>query len=277
MSIIASAIAGGASLMGQAFNAFSQNKTNKRQEKFAREMYAQQRQDSLSDWHMNNAYNDPAAQMQRLQNADLNPHLVYGNGADAQSGGAPKPTSSHSANFQAPQMDFGSVVTQALQAKQLQSSIARTDAETDAIKQKTAIGQFDLKAREELGQSIFTKQLEARTRSMTSQDTQKVREFQQWLDVAFNTSQSSDQTIDSLGAYPSQGSKFVSDSITATTKRTIMEVENIKSGVALRNQQQAINELEMVLKKAEADFTKALGSKTGASFALQLLRTLLGK
>lgn len=77
--------------------------------------------------------------------------------------------------------------------------------------------------------------------------------------------------------FPTHGSKFVSDSITATTKRAIMEIENIKSGIALRNQQVGLNELEMVLKKAEADFTKALGSKTGASFALQLLRTVLGK
>lgn len=278
MSVWSAIIGGGASLLGQAFNAFSQNKVNKRQERFTREMYAQQRADSLSDWHMQNAYNDPAAQMQRLQNANLNPHLVYGNGADAQSQGAPKPVSSHAANFKAPQMDLGSVVTQALQAKQLQSNIANTDAQTEALKQKTAIGQFELAARQEIGQSEFTKQLLAKTKSMTAEDTQKVREFQQWLDVAFSSSKDpNDVTVDNLGMFPTHGSKFVSDSITATTKRTIMEIENIKSGIALRNQQHALNQLEMVLKKAEADFTKALGSKTGASFALQLLRTVLGK
>lgn len=132
-------------------------------------------------------------------------------------------------------------------------------------------------ARQEIGQSEFTKQLLAKTKSLTAQDTQKVREFQQWLDVAFSTSDSLDVTVDQLGMFPTHGSKFVSDSITATTKRTIMEIENIKSGIALRNQQHALNQLEMVLKQAEADFTKALGSKTGASFALQLLRTVLGK
>ena len=30
---------------------------------------------------MNNAYNDPSAQMERLKQAGLNPNLVYGGGA----------------------------------------------------------------------------------------------------------------------------------------------------------------------------------------------------
>lgn len=240
-------------------------------------MYAKQRADNLSDWHMQNAYNDPAAQMQRLQNANLNPHLVYGNGADAQMASPVRSSNISNPSYDTPRIDLGSVVAQALQAKQIQSNIANTDAQTDALKQKTAIGQFELAARQEIGQSEFTKQLLAKTQSMTAQDTQKVREFQQWLDVAFNTSDSLDVTVDKLGMFPTHGSKFVSDSITATTKRAIMEIENIKSGIALRNQQVGLNELEMVLKKAEADFTKALGSKTGASFALQLLRTVLGK
>lgn len=275
--LLASAVAGGASLLGQAINSYSQEKTNKRAERFSREMYAKQREDSLSDWHMQNAYNDPTAQMQRLQNANLNPHLVYGNGADAQSQGAPKPVSSHSANFQAPKVDLGSVVTQALQAKQLQSNIANTDAQTEALKQKTEIGQFELRAKNEIGQSEFTKQLLARTQSMSVEDTRKVREYQQWLDIAFNTAPDGEITVDNLGMFPTHGSKYVSDSITATTKRAVMEIENIKSGIALRNQQHGLNELELVLKRAEADFTRALGSKTGASFALQLLRTILGK
>lgn len=275
--LLAGGIAAGSALLGQAFNAYQSGKMNKRAERFNREMYAKQRADNLSDWHMQNAYNDPAAQMQRLQNANLNPHLVYGNGADAQMASPVRSSNISNPSYDTPRIDLGSVVAQALQAKQIQSNIANTDAQTDALKQKTAIGQFELAARQEIGQSEFTKQLLAKTQSMTAQDTQKVREFQQWLDVAFSTSDSLDVTVDKLGMFPTHGSKFVSDSITATTKRAIMEIENIKSGIALRNQQVGLNELEMVLKKAEADFTKALGSKTGASFALQLLRTVLGK
>lgn len=37
-------------------------------------------QQDLNMWNLVNAYNDPAAQMERLQNAGLNPNLVYGGG-----------------------------------------------------------------------------------------------------------------------------------------------------------------------------------------------------
>lgn len=38
-------------------------------------------------WKMNNAYNSPEQQMQRLTNAGLNPNLVYGNGVTGNSSG----------------------------------------------------------------------------------------------------------------------------------------------------------------------------------------------
>lgn len=52
----------------------------KRNRKFAREMYWREREDSLADWNMINAYNSPKAQMARLKEAGLNPNLVYGDG-----------------------------------------------------------------------------------------------------------------------------------------------------------------------------------------------------
>lgn len=58
----------------------SANRQNFKQRQHQRDMYALQRRDALADWHMQNAYNDPAAQMMRLKNAGLNPNLVYGNG-----------------------------------------------------------------------------------------------------------------------------------------------------------------------------------------------------
>jgi hypothetical protein len=40
--------------------------------------YAQQKRDAKKWWDMQNAYNAPAAQMDRFKTAGLNPHLVYG-------------------------------------------------------------------------------------------------------------------------------------------------------------------------------------------------------
>lgn len=133
MSLLAAGIAAGASALGAGVNAYSQGKMNKRAERFSRQMYAQQRQDALSDWHMQNAYNDPSAQMARLKAAGLNPNLVYGNGADAQAQSAPRGSQASQPNFKAPQADLGGIVFNALQAKQLQANIARTEAETELV------------------------------------------------------------------------------------------------------------------------------------------------
>lgn len=136
--MLAPLIAAGASLVGQAASAYSAGRMNKRAEKFARESQARQRQEALSDWHMQNAYNDPSAQMKRLDDAGLNPNLVYGNGAAAQTAqSAPRQSDTSQPNYETPKMDLGSVAFQAMQAQQLQANIARTNAETERIQADT--------------------------------------------------------------------------------------------------------------------------------------------
>lgn len=124
-------------VLGNIFNASSQNKQNQASQAFSREMYGKQRADALSDWNMQNAYNDPSAQMQRLSSAGLNPNLVYGNGADAQSSSSVRSSNVESPTFKAPQVDVGGVVQSAMMTKQLQANIARTEAETERIKTDT--------------------------------------------------------------------------------------------------------------------------------------------
>lgn len=78
--IAGAAIAGGASLAGGIVNAFSQAHQNRRSERFSREMYERQYNDNIAFWRMQNEYNSPQAQMQRFQEAGLNPNLVYSQG-----------------------------------------------------------------------------------------------------------------------------------------------------------------------------------------------------
>ena len=47
---------------------------------YEKSRYDQERSDMLSNWQMQNAYNSPAAQMERLKQAGLNPNLIYQNG-----------------------------------------------------------------------------------------------------------------------------------------------------------------------------------------------------
>ena len=71
--------------INNAGSILAQSNINKRTQKWNEKMYAQQRQDSLADWAMQNEYNSPLAQMARFRDAGLNPHLIYGqtNTADA--------------------------------------------------------------------------------------------------------------------------------------------------------------------------------------------------
>lgn len=98
----------GSGITSTGINALSQQATNRQNRNFSREMYWRQREDSLADWNMQNEYNSPAAQMDRLMSAGLNPNLVYGNGATAMSGQMPRSANAPAANAQAPQVDLQS-------------------------------------------------------------------------------------------------------------------------------------------------------------------------
>lgn len=276
MSLLAAGIAGAATLGSAIYGGVSAGKMNKRAVKFQREMFEKQGQRELDYWHMQNQYNLPIEQMKRLQDAGLNPNLVYGNGADAQASPM-KPSAAPSMPSQMSEaIDLSSVAQTALATKQIQANIDRTQAETERIRQGTDIGQFELQAMREIGQSRFTKAMEAKTVNATNQDVKSIREFDTWLQMVYDSSDGTSYNVDQFGMFPAR-SKFISDQVTVATRKALAEVANIKSGTALRNQQQAINELQKVILKAEADFTRVLGSKAGAGMAIQLLRTILGK
>lgn len=100
-------------LVGGMFNAFEQGYQNRKNRDFALDMYNRERSDALADWNMQNTYNSPAAQMERLKAAGLNPNLVYGNGVVANSPGMPRSATMGSYHGEAPQIDT-SVSTQGL-------------------------------------------------------------------------------------------------------------------------------------------------------------------
>jgi len=76
----AAAVAGAIPLVGQVFNAFSQGAQNRKTREWNEQMYDKQKRDNLEFWGMQNSYNSPEQQMQRMQKAGLNPALMYGNG-----------------------------------------------------------------------------------------------------------------------------------------------------------------------------------------------------
>ena len=95
--------------------------TNVKNRKFTREMYKTQRNDALADWEMQNEYNSPRAQMQRFQEAGLNPNLIYGQMTEA---GGVRSSSASGGSAEAPRLDAMSKFMDIFNVKQAK---AQTD------------------------------------------------------------------------------------------------------------------------------------------------------
>lgn len=87
-AITGALIAAGSTLAAAGGQAYATGRMNKKNRQWQEGRYDQQRIHALEDWDRANKYNSPAQQMQRLREAGLNPHLIYGSG-NATSNAAP--------------------------------------------------------------------------------------------------------------------------------------------------------------------------------------------
>jgi urease gamma subunit len=171
---VASLIAG---ITGAAANTFSTLSTNKAQRKWNEAMYNRQREDALADWARTNQYNSPLAQMQRLREAGLNPHLAYGGGPNSVS--APiRGTDAKTWNPQAPAFNFGQIADQYMNAKQAGASIDIMQEQKQKI--KAEVNQIDANTLRILsdttGKDITNKYLAQNIESQIAQrDASKVK------------------------------------------------------------------------------------------------------
>lgn len=94
---------------------------------------------NLEMWNLQNSYNDPSKQIERLMNAGLNPNLAYGHGTLANTS-AQMPSSSmpHVNKADTPQFDVLGAVTAAqdMKLKEAQSNILGQQALTEVAKRE---------------------------------------------------------------------------------------------------------------------------------------------
>lgn len=236
---LAAAITAGAGLLGTGVSAGVSSNLNKRNRKFAREMYTRQREDALSDWHMTNAYNDPSAVMQRLQSAGLNPNLIVSGGEATNMAGIPPQASSHNPKTQAPEFDLGSVAGNAIYGMQAMANIRRTEAETQAINERTNQQQFENAVRDALGVDHYAtnEQVLAKTR----QAEQSIKElgfskdladYNAWAAAGFEGKPTDDPSSPLARAYK------------AGLDRTMVELDNAKSLGNIRRFEATIKQFE---------------------------------
>lgn len=85
---------------------------------------------NLDMWYRQNAYNTPAAQMQRFADAGLNPNLIYGQGSAGNASSAPsyQAPEFHGAYMNAPHFDFPNFVSMYFDAAQRAAQIDNLQA-----------------------------------------------------------------------------------------------------------------------------------------------------
>lgn len=150
--IAAAGIGAAASLWSGQKNRDAAKKANAEERAWNEKMFDKQNQRDIDFWKMQNAYNDPSAQMNRLGDAGLNPHLMYGSGSNAASGNA-SPIATHSAPSYTPRVQnyneisqVGNLAANSLNLiydiQQKKANIALTDAQAKATLANSANREF---------------------------------------------------------------------------------------------------------------------------------------
>lgn len=177
----------GLNLFGNLFT----NSQNRRSIEETNRLNYQMQQEQLAwnerMWHMNNEYNTPANQMQRLKEAGLNPNLLYGNPSQGTSSAPAQGT--NPAQAQAFQMQgFGDMFSNAqqlmmqkkandAQIKLMNSQAEQMDVETQL--KKKDLGTYDKRTAqmEELNRAIISN-YEAQTNSILEKYPHEIDEIQ---------------------------------------------------------------------------------------------------
>lgn len=133
-SATAAIIAGAAGALSAGGSAVAQGKMNRRARDFAREQSNLQWERNKEAWNMQNAYNDPSAQMARLKAAGLNPNLIYGSSSGGAAGTADSIGASQPSMPNIGPVNYGEIGASAL--SQFQDYRLR-EAQIDQVKQST--------------------------------------------------------------------------------------------------------------------------------------------
>lgn len=137
MGIIDSAITGASGMLGSwiagRYNKKNVQRTNEAQQKLAEYSYEQQRQMIQEQ----NEYNSPLAQVQRYQDAGLNPNLMYGNIEAGNQGQIAKYEAPRVETPTAPPIDIAGSIRLALDAKKTEAEIGNINAQTERYQEET--------------------------------------------------------------------------------------------------------------------------------------------
>ena len=131
-------ISSGLSAIGSIFSNNSQKKENQRNREFTEYMYDRQYDNNIKLWNMQNKYDLPSAQKQRLLDAGLNPDLMYSGKGVSPSPNLQAAVAGSPSSGSLP--GFGGVAEAFNQGRLLDAQIRNIDADTEKKKSET-VGQ----------------------------------------------------------------------------------------------------------------------------------------
>lgn len=148
--LIPAIIGGVSSLVNAVGGSQSQRSANEKNMEIAR----YQNQWNLDQWHRENAYNSPQAQMQRFKNAGLNPNMIYGQGTPGNAmSGKPAQGATMVPTFR-PAEGIGQMLGMYQQFKVQQAQIDKLHADTQLTNSKTLTEEFNRTLKDIQGKSI---------------------------------------------------------------------------------------------------------------------------
>lgn len=98
------------------------------QHKYNKELAEYQNDMNIENWNMQNTYNSPIEQRKRLEEAGLNPALMYGGGATSTANASSLPS------YQQMGVDISNNMLSAMQMAQMAANIRNTEADTEGKK-----------------------------------------------------------------------------------------------------------------------------------------------
>lgn len=131
-------VSGGLGAISSIFSNNAQKKENERNREFAEYMYDRQYDNSIKVWNMQNKYDLPSAQKQRLIDAGLNPDLMYSGKGVSPSPNLQAAVAGSPSSGSLP--GYGGIAESFNQGRLLDAQIRNIDADTEKKKSET-IGQ----------------------------------------------------------------------------------------------------------------------------------------
>lgn len=189
----------------------------------------------LAQWNRENEYNSPAAYMQRLREAGLNPNLAYGNISNV---GASSPSFSPIAN-QAPRFD----------APRLQAYTRGGDLISSAFNQASDQFYNLQKSKADAAKAIAqAKEAESKSKNTDVDTDMKALEFQKNKQM-FDDGTWQKMVIAELGIKRQTANK-----LDAETQRCIQDITESWSRIHLNNAKTETEKQEVELKKQQAEY-----------------------